>query len=52
MKFERTNLITSGITFGTALAMVVSYAHNHSIIWAIIHGIVSWVYVIYFAIFR
>ncbi len=51
MHFEKSHLITSGISFGTALAIVISYTHNHSIIWAIIHGILSWVYVIYYAIF-
>jgi ABC-type Fe3+-siderophore transport system permease subunit len=39
-----------GASFGSALAMAVSYTNNHSIIWAIIHGILSWLYVIYFAI--
>jgi hypothetical protein len=29
-----------------------SYTTNHSILWAIIHGIFSWLYVIYFALFR
>jgi hypothetical protein len=39
-----------GIGFGTALAMVISWSANKSIIWAIIHGILSWIYVIYYAI--
>jgi len=42
---------TIGISMGTALAMILSYSANHSILWAILHGIFSWVYVIYFAIF-
>ena len=33
--------------FGSALAMILSYAQNSSILWAIIHGIISWFYVIY-----
>ena len=41
-----------GIGFGSALAIAISYANNHSIIRAIIHGILSWLYVIYFALFR
>jgi hypothetical protein len=41
-----------GVGFGSALAMVISYANNHSILWAIIHGILGWLYVIYFALFR
>lgn len=37
-----------GVSFGTALAMVISYTNWHSIGWAIIHGILGWLYVIYF----
>lgn len=40
-----------GISFGSALAMVISYSANHSILWAIVHGILSWLYVIYAALF-
>ena len=36
--------------FGSALAIVLSYTQNSSILWAIIHGIISWFYVIYRAI--
>jgi hypothetical protein len=39
-----------GVSFGSALAMAISYANDHSILWAIIDGILSWVYVIYFAL--
>ena len=34
----------AGIGFGTALAIAISWSANHSILWAIIHGILSWVY--------
>ena len=40
--------VKSGITFGSALAMVISYANWHSVGWAIFHGLLSWVYVIYY----
>lgn len=40
----------TGITFGSALAMVISYCTWHSIGWAIVHGLLSWVYVIYYII--
>ena len=43
---------TAGITFGSALAITISWSVNKSIIWAIIHGIFSWFYVIYFALFQ
>ena len=42
--------VKSCITFGSALAMVISYTTWHSVGWAIIHGLLSWVYVIYFVI--
>ena len=44
------NTVKSGITFGCALAMVISYVNWHSIGWAIFHGLLSWGYVIYFVI--
>lgn len=40
----------TGITFGTCLAMVISYYAWHSIGWAILHGIFGWGYVIYYLI--
>ena len=42
--------VKTGITFGSALAMVISYTTWHSVGWAIFHGLLSWVYVIYFVI--
>jgi hypothetical protein len=39
--------VRSGISFGSALAMVLSYAKNASILWAIVHGLLSWIYVVY-----
>ncbi|WP_329382441.1 hypothetical protein [Anaerofustis butyriciformans] len=42
--------VKSGISFGSALAMVISYTTWHSIFWAIIHGLLGWIYVIYFII--
>jgi len=41
-----------GASFGTALAIAISYTTNHSILWAIVHGIFSWLYVIYIALFQ
>ena len=40
--------VKTGISFGSALAMVISYTTWHSVFWAIIHGLLSWIYVIYF----
>jgi len=37
------------LTFGNALAIVISFFYNQSILWAIIHGLCGWFYVAYFA---
>ena len=42
--------VNNGITFGSALDMVISYTAWKSIGWAIIHGLLSWAYVIYYII--
>jgi hypothetical protein len=42
----------SGIGLGSAIAVVCSWQRNRSILWAILAGILSWFYVIYFAITR
>ena len=44
--------VKAGISFGSALAIVISWSQNHSILWAIVHGIFSWFYVIYYALTR
>ena len=42
----------SGNGLGSALAVVCSWQRNRSILWAILAGILSWLYVIYFALTR
>lgn len=42
--------VKTGITFGSCLAMVISYTAWKSIPWAIFHGLLSWAYVIYYVI--
>jgi len=44
----KTEIVRSGITFGTALAMAISFNVNHSVLWAILHGLLSWIYVVYY----
>jgi hypothetical protein len=39
-----------GLTLGHIIAVAISWSVNHSILWAIIHGFLSWIYVIYYAI--
>jgi len=40
-------VIKRGISTGSVLAMIISFELNHSIGWAIFHGLLSWVYVIF-----
>ena len=49
-KIEVSNGAAAGIGFGAALAITISWSANKSILWAILHGIFSWFYVIYYAI--
>lgn len=42
----------SGIGLGAAIAVVSSWQRNRSIILAIIAGVFSWLYVLYFALTR
>ena len=42
--------VKEGISFGTALAMVISFVTWKSIGWAIVHGLLGWFYVIYYMI--
>jgi hypothetical protein len=42
----------TGVGFGSALAIAISWSLHKSIIWAVIHGFLSWLYVLYFALTR
>ena len=42
----------TGIGLGSAIAVVCSWQRNRSIIWAILAGVFSWFYVVYFALTR
>ena len=42
----------AGVSFGSALAIAISWSVHHSILWAIIHGFLSWFYVIWYALTR
>jgi hypothetical protein len=47
-----TQVVTNGVGLGSVIAVVASWDRNKSILWAILHGILSWIYVIYFALTR
>jgi hypothetical protein len=46
------NAAQTGIGIGAAIAIVCSWQRNRSILWAILAGILSWLYVLYFAATR
>jgi hypothetical protein len=48
----RNNAIKSGVGFGSALAIAISFTTHNSVLWAIIHGIFSWLYVVYYVLTR
>jgi hypothetical protein len=45
-------VVQSGVGLGSVIAIVCSWQRNRSIIFAIVSGILSWFYVIYFALTR
>lgn len=47
-----TTVTKSDIGLGSVIAVVCSWQRNRSILWAILVGILSWFYVIYFALTR
>jgi hypothetical protein len=47
-----TTVTQTGIGLGSAIAVVCSWHRNRSILWAILAGLLSWIYVIYFALTR
>lgn len=52
MSGARNTAAQAGIGLGTAIAVAISWSVNKSIIWAIVHGFLSWIYVIYYALTR
>ena len=50
MSTTRVEVTRAGISFGSALAIAISWSANKSLFWAIVHGLFSWFYVIYYAI--
>ncbi len=48
----RSAVIRYGLGYGAVAAMILSWSHNHSILWMLIHGWLNWIYVIYAALFH
>lgn len=47
-----TSATRAGVGFGSALAIAISWSLHKSILWAIIHGVLSWFYVVYYLLTR
>jgi len=47
-KKKRNVVAGSSIGLGAALAVAMSWTANKAIVWAIIHGVLGWVYVVYY----
>jgi transcriptional regulator with XRE-family HTH domain len=50
IEHKTSHSVQTGISFGCALAMVISYVKWQSVGWAIAHGCFGWGYVIYYLI--
>lgn len=52
MSEQRTSVSvgSAGIGLGAVIGVVMSFTANHSILWATVHGIFGWFYVIYRAL--
>ena len=50
MKGSVSGIATARLDYGTALAITISWSANKSLLWAVIHGVLSWVYVVYYAL--
>lgn len=52
MSGTKSQAAQAGIGLGSAIAVAISWSLHKSIVWAIIHGFLSWFYVIYYALTR
>ena len=50
--FLQSSVVKFGLGYGSVAAMILSYNANQSILWMLIDGWLSWLYVIFFALFR
>ena len=48
----RGEAVRTGIGFGSALAIAISWSLHHSVFWAIVQGFFGWFYVLYYLIPR
>ena len=50
IKADTSKTVHTGVSLGCVIAAVISYTHLHSVGWAILHGMLGWIYVIYYLI--
>lgn len=50
MACKDNTVVRSGLSLGEAIAVVISWSLNHSILWAVLHGIFGWFYVLYYVL--
>jgi hypothetical protein len=44
------SIVRNGIGLGQAIAVAISWTTNQSLLWVIVHGILGWIYVVYYAL--
>ena len=52
MRNMQMGVAKAGASFGSALAITISWSEHHSIVWACVQGFFSWFYVIWYALTR
>lgn len=52
MSEVRNQAARAGIGLGSAIAVAVSWSLHKSLLWAVVHGFLGWIYVIYYALTR
>ena len=52
MSIRKTTIASTGISSDSANAATISWSMYNSVLWAIIHGIFGWFYVLYYVITR
>ena len=52
MSMRKSTTASTGISLGSAIAVAISWSMYKSVLWAIIHGIFGWLYVIYHVLSR
>ena len=50
MSIKKSTTASTGISLGSAIAVTISWSMYKSVMWAIIHGIFGWLYVIYYVL--